>query len=262
MTSIIATTALTSTLASQSAAFSGSIYGTSGTPTVSSATTAAADLKVATAAAADSGSYSFAVVAQNARTVLTANEQQIGVSQPNDYTTGAQWNEIFGNMDRRSLYSVASNQGGQFTSAEQGGAQQAMDSQVTAVLGNVGSMTNESDVMNAYGKLITFMNNVSPEEKGSLGWAYGMASLKTSYNDFASDLGTPQQEADAANPLEKVFMAAMAAAQSNAATDKSDAEPTTLQGIFSQPWAQGWQSQILSAYRSTVSQGAALNVAA
>jgi hypothetical protein len=82
--------------------------------------------------------------------------------------------------------------------------------------GNVGAMSNESDQMNAFGNYITFLKNVSPEEKQSPQWAMDMASAQTSYNDFASDLGKPtQSDNGSTNPLVAVLMAAMKAAQHN-----------------------------------------------
>jgi hypothetical protein len=130
-------------------------------------------------------------VGQNARTVLTAGEQQLGMQTPDDHTTGAQWQQIFGGMDRRSMYAVANNQGGQFSVPEQQAAQTLMNQQVSDLVGDVGAMTNKTDQMNAFGSLIQFLNNVSPEEKASSGWALGMASAKTSYNDEAANRSRP-----------------------------------------------------------------------
>jgi hypothetical protein len=57
-------------------------------------------------------------------------------------------------------------------------------------------------------------------------------------------------------------MAAMKAGQSDPSTTKISAAPNDLQGILSQPWAKGFESQIQSAYAATVSQGSSINISA
>jgi hypothetical protein len=218
-------------------------------------------IAAAQAAAANSASYSFSTVAQNARTVLDAGEQQYG-KQPNMYTTGSQWQQIFGGMDRRSLYAVASNQGGQFSTQEQQTASFFMNKQLSDVVGNVGSMPNENDQMNAFGNYISFLNNVSPEEKQSPEWAMGMASGKTSYNDLASDLGQPQQTYDGTNPLITVLMSAMKAAQYDPSKDITTAGGDSLSSILSNPWAKGFEPQIQAAYAAAIPNGSSVNVQA
>ncbi len=194
----------------------------------------------AKAAAANSASYSFATVAQNARTVLDAGER----------------------LDRRSLYAVASNEGGLFNATEQSFAQNKMAMQESNALGLSGSMSgSETQSMNAFGNAITFMENVSPEEKQSVGWATEIANLKTSYNDFASDLHKPTQTADAdyVNPLVKVLMTALKAAQSNPSKDMTVGQENTIDQIKGQSWAQGFQSQIDQAYSALLKRNTSLS---
>lgn len=64
------------------------------------------------------------------------------------------------------------------------------------------------------------------------------------------------------HPLVKVLMAAMKAGQSDASTDKTTATPTSLQGLQSQPWAKGFETQIQAAYTATIPQGSAINITA
>jgi hypothetical protein len=232
-----------------------------GASAASSATLSASDVAAAIAASQNSASYSFATVAQNALITLNAGIAQLG-HQPDDYTTGAQWNQIFGGMDRRSLYAVASNQGGQFTTAEQQTASDMMITQLGNVLGNVGSDGSEAGQMQSFGNYIAFLNNVSPEEKQSVTWAVEMASAMTSYNDFASDLGQPKQTDDGTNPLVKMLMAAMNAAQYDPSKDKTVGQTTTLSEVLAEPWAQGFQSQIQQAYAASLPQGSSVNVQA
>jgi hypothetical protein len=226
----------------------------------SPAPSAADALAAAVAASANSSSYTFAQVAQNARTVLDAGEQQLG-KQPDIYTTGAQWNQIFGGMDRRSMYAVSTNQGGQFSTAEQQAAQALMNQQASNVLGNAATGSSAQDAQ-AFQRMITFLENVSPEEKQSVGWAADMASAKTAYNDEASDAGLPPDNDTYADPLLKVIMTAMKSAQSDPSKDRTDGQESTLADIKSQPWAQGFGDQIDAAYAASRPQGVLLNVQA
>jgi hypothetical protein len=217
-------------------------------------------IAAAKAAAANSGGYSFSSVAQSARTVLDSGEQQLGHA-PDIYTNGKQWDQIFGNMDRRSLYAVASNQGSQFTVAEQQVARNKMDAQFTAAVGNASTGSGAGN-MQAFGRGIAFLQTASPEEKQSVRWAAGMASVKTCYNDYASDLGQPPDNDTYSDPLLKVIMAAMKAGQSDPSKDRTIAQSDTLAEIKSEPWAQGFGDQIDAAYAASRPQGGLLDVQA
>jgi hypothetical protein len=247
------------------------------TPAQPSATAAASDASQATvasaqpsaqvpditsikAAASNSGSYSFDVVTQNARAVLDDGIKKLG-KQPDIYTNTDQWIQIFGGMDRRSLYAVASNQGGQFITQEQQIAQYTMGQQVSQAIGNAATGSAKDDAA-ALQRGITFLQDVSPEEKLSIGWASGMASAMTGYNAEASEAGLPAQSYDGTNPLVKVLMAAMKAAQSDPAKDKTTGQTNTLAGILDQPWAQGFETQITSAYASLNPQGSLVDTKA
>src|ERR1700744_732865 len=116
-------------------------------------------LKQSIAAAADSAKYSFATVGQNARTVLDAGITAYGKT-PGSQTTQDQWTKIFGVMDRRSLYAVSSNQGGQFTPAEQSEAKTLMDNQLTTAGNNVSSSDPSYKQIADYTDQINYLNNV------------------------------------------------------------------------------------------------------
>jgi hypothetical protein len=254
--------ASTASSSASTATQSGGTSTTQATTTApSSATPSAEDIAAAKAAAANSGSYSFSVVAQNALTTLNANIKTLGITL-SDSTTGAQSQQIFGSLDRRSMYAVASNEGGQFTTLEQQMASYYMNYQLTVVQGNVSAAGSDSAAMADFNNSIKFLQNVSPEEKASVGWAMDMAAAKTSYNDFAADAGEPAQTSDGTNPLVKMLMAAMKAAQSDASKDMTVGQTDTLSGILSQPWAQGFESEIQQAYAVTVRQGSSLNTQA
>ena len=160
-------------------------------------------------------------------------------------------------MDRRSLYAVASNEGGQFSKLEQQTASSMMTTQLTTF--NSSSPESDSERLAGIGNYINFLQNVSPEEKASPLWAVDMASGKTAYNDYASDLGQPQQTAAGTNSLVEVLMAAMKSAKSDPSKDMTVGQENTLDGIKSQPWAQGYESQIDTAYQAVLLQTKGLN---
>jgi hypothetical protein len=226
----------------------------------SSATSADDAVAAAISASANSSSYTFAQVAKNARTALDANIKTLGKT-PDDSTTGAQWGQVFGSMDRRSMYAVSSNQGGQFSTAEQ----QAAGFFLTKQIGDAGlnpSANTPAEHMKVSQSQIDVLNSASPEEKQSPGWAMNMAAATTSYNLEASDAGQPPQDATYTDPLVKVLMAAMKSAQSDPSKDRTVGQESTLAEIKAQPWAQGFGDQIDAAYAASRPQGGLVNVQA
>lgn len=89
---------------------------------VSSQVTAAKSSSVSTspvAGAPASGPITFAEVANAARAALDAGYEKLG-RKGDEYTTGQEWNDVVGvaALDRRTLYAIASNQGGLFSKDE------------------------------------------------------------------------------------------------------------------------------------------------
>ena len=76
----------------------------------------------------------FATVAKDARAALDAVYQQRGKAM-DMHTSGKDWEAAFQGMDRRALYAIASNAGGQFSKDEQGAAAFLMGKQVEQAQG-------------------------------------------------------------------------------------------------------------------------------
>jgi hypothetical protein len=89
-----------------------------------------------------------------------------------------------------------------------------------------------------------------------------MAAAMTSYNQVASDAGQPPQDDTYADPLVKVLMAAMKAAQSDPSNDETVGSEATLADIKGQPWAQGFGDQIDAAYAASRPRGALVDIQA
>jgi hypothetical protein len=209
----------------------------------------------AIAAAASSASYDFATVAQNARTVLDAGVAAFGQT-PNSQTTQPQWIKIFGGMDRRSLYAVASNQGGQFSPQEQKVAKTLMDNQL-ANAGNVSASDSTSQQIAGYTKQVDFLNTASPEEQNSASWAYSMADAQTAARMADIDSKMPQVSGGNA-PLLNVLMGAMYNARASGAVDFGTVN--NLTDITSQPWAKDYAGQIEAAFAATNQPGGSYSV--
>ena len=238
----------------------GTQSGTS-SPTTSTATTAttSASLKDILAAAQSSASLPFATVGQNARTVLDAGIAAYGAT-PDDSTSAKDWTTIFGGMDRRSLFAVASNQGGQFSAVEQTAAKALMSQQVTDA-GTVNSSDPVSTQLAGYAKRIDLLSNVSPEEKQTASWAYAFAAAKTNANMIDFDSRMPQTDSSS-SPLVSVLMGAMNNAQTLAAAAVNFGSVDNVGQITSQSWAKDYATQIESAFAATYNPGTSINLSA
>jgi hypothetical protein len=164
-------------------------------------------------AAAASGQENFATVASDARAALDAGYQTAG-KVAGFYTTGAEWKADFGGMDRRSLFAVVSNQGGQFSQMERDNAQFLMRDQQATAMG----LTNgayQSDPAAALKNGVAFMDNVSPEEKaGSFEWAQQRAAVQYAYECAMRQKDEVPEKLDSSNPVVKMLKGALDALRS------------------------------------------------
>lgn len=250
----------TQTAAQTSVTKTGTDTTSSGTSSSTASTTTAANLKDILAAARNSASLPFATVGQNARTVLDAGISAYGQT-PTDQTSADDWSSIFSGMDRRSLFAVASNQGGQFSTLEQNAAKALMSQQVTDA-GTVNSSDPVSTQLAGYAGRIDFLNNVSPEEKQTASWAYSLAAAKTNANMLDFDSRMPQMDSSTSSPLVSVLMGAMNNAQTLAGATVDFGSVDSLSQITSQSWAKDYASQIESAFAATYNPGTSINLSA
>jgi hypothetical protein len=211
----------------------------------------------AIAAAANSTGSDFASVGKNARTVLDAGITAYGQT-PSSQTTSAQWVKIFGGMDRRSLFAVSSNQGGQFSPQEQKIARTLMNNQLANV-SNVSPSDSTSQQIAGYTKQASFLNNASPEEKNTASWAYSMADAQTAARMADIDSRIPQPSGGSSSLL-NVLMGAMYTTRSQSSTPVSFGTVNSLSDITSQPWASNYASQIESAFAASYQPGGSYSV--
>jgi hypothetical protein len=173
-----------------------------------SASSASSSAAKAASASSASGQLDFATVADNARATLDAGYQQLGKT-PDMYMTYDDWKTASGGMDRRSLYAVASNEGGQFSKMEQGAAQGLMTEQLSAAMGLTNG-TFQSDPAAGFKAGVAFLDSVSPEEKaGSFEWAQNRAGEQYNYELVMRGNGEQPQDLDSTDPVVKMLKSAM-----------------------------------------------------
>jgi hypothetical protein len=176
-------------------------------------------------ASSASGQSDFATVANNARATLDAGYQQLGKT-PDIYTSYDDWKTAFGGMDRRSLYAVASNQGGQFSKMEQDTAHELMADQQAAAMG-LTSGTFQSNPAAGYKAGVAFLDSVSSEEKaGSFEWAQQRAAVQYGYESAMHQKGEEPENLDSDSPVVKMLKGAMDALKTlNDSSKKLDDMP-------------------------------------
>ncbi|MBP2232585.1 hypothetical protein J2847_005916 [Azospirillum agricola] len=165
--------------------------------TATAATTAAAKEP-------STGKKDFATVAKDARASLDAAYEKIGRAT-DMYTTDAEWKTAIAGLDRRSLYAIASNQGGQFSEIEQGAAKTSMSKQVDTAMG-LDDPVAAANLTSAMSKAeIQFLEGVSDEEKTSFDWAKRRASAQFGYEILSKREGQEPENLDSENPIVKLI---------------------------------------------------------
>jgi hypothetical protein len=100
-----------------------------------------------------------------------------------------------GDLDRRSLNAVATNQGGTFTAQEQASAQALMRQQARLATGYYSGPADQQKnwkdpfANDPYGRAtaaLNFMDNMSPEEKATPEWLSQHLSLEAALNQSSS----------------------------------------------------------------------------
>ena len=151
-------------------------------------------------------------------------------------------------LDRRSLYAIRSNEGGQFTKDEQVIARTLMGWQEGAAMGLqsksgtfVSSTSNFSD---GFKSGIHFLDSVSSEEKSSVEWAIERASAQIAYESAAETERKTPEKLDSENPLVQLITAAMKSMKHHPNSGMTTGSLTTIDDLKRQPWFKGYESQL------------------
>tara|TARA_R110000850_G_scaffold195574_2_gene322002 strand:- start:251 stop:985 length:735 start_codon:yes stop_codon:yes gene_type:complete len=131
------------------------------------------------------GTKTIYEVAANARAALDSSYEETGLNPENyRHRTGSFRREMFDamNFDRRTLFAIASDQGGQFSEEEVKAAKSVMHDQLAAPLVAASAFPSEKNTAAAQLAMIEFLDTqTSPEEKASLDWAKERAAAQASY---------------------------------------------------------------------------------
>jgi hypothetical protein len=148
----------------------------------------------------------FTQVAQNGRALLDAGYEKLG-KKADFETSGKQWQEVVGlnaETDRRTLFAIASNEGGQFSPVERDAARHFMaEQQSAAMFGPLGAANQDFGTM--FKDNIDFLDSVSPEEKASLDWMASRGAAQWSYEQRMRDEGRAAENVSTGNPYVELF---------------------------------------------------------
>jgi hypothetical protein len=152
-------------------------------------------------------------VATAARNGLDQKYASVNASgSPFDKNSPTDWNTVFGDFDRRSLYAVASNQGGNFSKDEQQAAKSVLDQQLQYAGGFFVLKSGPDPVGDAagYAKQLSWLDGLSSDEKTSSDWAAARSSAQgllqaSLYTAVADAFYATGVDANTANKLASQF---------------------------------------------------------
>ncbi|MCW2248185.1 hypothetical protein M2352_003819 [Azospirillum fermentarium] len=213
----------------------------------------------ATAPPATGAKKDFATVAQDARTAIDAAYAARGGKEGDIHTNATEWRQILGGMDRRSLYAVFSNAGGQFSDSERAGAEAMMGEDYMRGIGldandPMAGATMSQNPATYMKAAVKYWESVSDEEKQSPGWAYNRASSQINYELIAARDGEPVEKFDSDHPLVKVIRSALTASLGDPARERSTGAMNTLDDLLGQPWAKGFEQQMKKAAKEATQE--------
>lgn len=144
----------------------------------------------------------FAEVATDARKRMDEKYALMKASGTPFDGSDADRNSLMGDLDRRSLNAVATNEGGLFTAQEQASAQALMRQQARLATGYYSGPADQQkhwtdpfagDPFGRANAALDFMNNMSPEEKATPEWLSQRLSLEAALRPSQSS-GAPTRE--------------------------------------------------------------------
>lgn len=146
-------------------------------------------------AVSSSKDKTFAEVAADARKRMDEKYAQMTASGKPFTGSAEDRNALMGDLDRRSLNAVATNEGGKFTEQEQASAQDLMRQQARLATGYYSGPADQeknwkdpfaNDPFGRARAALDFMDNMSPEEKATPEWLSQHLSLEAALNQSSS----------------------------------------------------------------------------
>ncbi|AWJ83720.1 hypothetical protein TSH58p_09400 [Azospirillum sp. TSH58] len=156
------------------------------------------------------GKKDFATVAKDARAAIDAKYAELAANgKPMDYMHATQesWDTVYGGLDRRALFAIASNSDGSFSKDEQNTAQSIMSQQQGQAMMAADPTGNDHAARFRAG--VAFLEGVSDEEKASANWAVQRAATQFGYEQSMRSSGREPDDLDSENPLVAMIKGAM-----------------------------------------------------
>ena len=209
----------------------------------------------------------FAEVAQAARENLDSKYAQMRESgspfDKNSYE-GVDIYSLFGDLDRRALYAVASNEGDAFTKDEIQYARDIMRGQQGMAMGLYNGPTrlngefkqgftplSSSGHAARYKMGIEFMDLVSAEEKATdFEWASQRAFMQKAYESNMRESGEPPENLSTDHPLVNLILEALETADTKPLI-RNDGNISSKEELLNEPWFKDYQNQLEDALAQT-----------
>ncbi len=206
----------------------------------------------------------FKQVAIDARASLDNNYEKldsIGKPYSTTSTPPEAVNSLLGELDRRALYSVASNEGGMFTEHEQNIARNKMNQQQGLAMGLYSGPTSEKDKFidpflgdNAqkFKAGIAFLDSVSNEEKaGSIEFAVQRAGLQQAYEQLSVEKGDIPEDFSTDHPLVTLILAARNSVNGDYQRGFTEGIIRNSDDLKSQSWFNGFEDLLDNAIQES-----------
>ena len=154
-------------------------------------------------AVSSSKGLSFADVASDARTRMDSKYALMKNSGKPYDGSDTDRNSLMGDLDRRSLYAVATNQGGQFSAEEQAAAKGLMRQQERLATGYYSGPADQqknftdpyaNDPVGRAKAALAFLENMSPEEKNAPQWLIQHQTLSDALAQTGSDTSETKKD--------------------------------------------------------------------
>ncbi|WP_193188233.1 hypothetical protein [Nisaea sediminum] len=207
---------------------------------------------------------SFAQVAEAARQNLDSKYEAMRESgepfSTHNYE-GVDHYSLFGELDRRALHAVASNEGGLFSEDEQNTARDLMNGQQGMAMGLYNGPTRLSgeflaasplDHESTYKAGLQFLDKVSIEEKATrIEWAVQRAVIQRAYESEVSERGGIPERFAIDHPVVALISAAMEAWEHNPGL-KNTAQHRNAAELRSQEWFAPFADRLDAAIAETL----------
>lgn len=210
----------------------------------------------------------FAEVAEAARAHMDSVYTQMRESgEPYQTSTpsGRDRNTLLGELDRRALWAVASNEGGLFTEQEQRDAADKMRQQQSLAMGLYsGPTAAKGRFIDPYGgdnaarmkAGVEFMDQVTAEEKAmSVEWAFQRAAMQSAYEDITTRRGETPEDLSSGHPLVALILEALENREPGSDGSYMRGNITTREDLLGQTWFTPYGDRLDAAIEASQAAG-------